>query len=105
MIKSPRTDPLALPARLRTSARCYHRLRILPVATEWHTSITKIILVSGEVLLAEVGIPGISVVIFGEGDHSNCENGDEAEIDVEILDSSCIEAVFHELSYSGVTLK
>lgn len=105
MIKRPRTDPLALPARLRTSEARYHRLRILRVATGWHTSITKKILVSREALLAKVGIPGIGVVVFGEGDNSNCENGDEAEVDVEILDSCCIEAVLHELSYWGVTLK
>lgn len=105
MIKRPRTDLLALPARLRTSEARYHRPRILPVATGWHTSISKIILVSREALLAEVGIPGIGVVVFGDGDHSNCKDGDEAEVDVEVLDSTCIEAVFHELSYWVVTLK
>lgn len=105
MIKRPRTDPLALLARLQTSEVHYHRLRILRVETGWHTSISNKILVSREALLAEVGIPGISVVVFGKSDHSNCENGDEAEVDVEILDSCCIEAVFHELSYGGVTLK
>lgn len=99
MIRRPRTNPSALLAHLRTFEARYHRLRILLVATEWHTLLTKKVLVSRECLLTEVSISGVSVVIFGKGDHSDCENGDEAEVDVEILDSTCIEAVFHELSY------